>query len=137
MKNLRMAIATVNAQANVAAELFNGGRLELHKGVQPDDVDDDFLPRTPLVVFELSAPAFSKAREGRIDLYPLAPGIVKNEGEITWGRFVSADGRRLMDFTAGETPDYNMIINSTMARPGDEVAFISFSHRLATALHGS
>jgi len=137
MKNCVMAIQVVNEQANLAAEFLNGGRIELHDGAQPRDVDEDFLPRTPVAVFHLHSPAFSRAKNGRIDLYPVAPAKIQRPGQITWGRAFSADGRKGIDFSVGEREHlFNMVIDKTVARAGEELLIVSFSHTVATATDG-
>ena len=137
MKNCIIAPDVVSAQADVVGSKLAGGRIELYPGVQPEDVDEDFLPRTPIMVFELNSPAFSKARDGRIDLYPVAPAKVQNPGKITWGRAFSAQGRGLMDFSVGEREHlFDMVIDKTEARVGKELVIVSFSHTVPTSSEG-
>jgi hypothetical protein len=137
MKLLKLAKSTVNLQADRAAALFDGGRIEIHVGIQPEGPDLDFLPRTPVAVFQLPTPAFAKAKDGKINLYPLSLAIVKNGGTPTWGRALSADGRALMDFSIGDHAfTHNMVLDKSSVRDGDHIGIVSFSHTVATSSPG-
>jgi hypothetical protein len=71
MKRTVLAEHVVDLQANLLAALFNDGSIELYVDEQPDDGPDlDFLPRSPIGVFKLGSPAFSKGNDGKIILYP-------------------------------------------------------------------
>jgi hypothetical protein len=138
MKRTVLAEHVVDLQANLLAALFNDGSIELYVDEQPDDGPDlDFLPRSPIGVFKLGSPAFSKANDGKIILYPTPPAIIMAAGRIKWARAFSAARDALMDLDVGSHEHTsNVVLPKTDVRPGDQLVILSFSHCVSTSTEG-
>jgi len=126
----RVAQLGVNAQAKTIGELLNGGFYELMTGDRPESVDEIISSDFRLSRHSFSAVAFGASVDGVIEANPIAKAIATRNGEPTWCRCVTRDGRIVIDGTVGKS-DANAISTVDMIVEGQTVIVTEFSHEVS------
>lgn len=136
-KQTRLAVATVNAQADALARLLDGGVLRLYAGVQPLTVDTAIDPTAPanhvlLAELELDATSAPAAVNGTLTFALPAEVEATGSGTASWYRLLAADGTSpVLDGSVGVTvDDFNMVISGTSVTPGTFIRVTALTHTL-------
>jgi hypothetical protein len=105
---VRLATATVNAAANAACDLADGGAaagtLKIRTGVQPASANDA-ASGTLLATFTLADPAFAAGVAGvkTLDADPDLTTVGLAAGTAGWARLESSTPGTVMDFSVTAT----------------------------------
>lgn len=102
MRSPRFSERCLNAKADAACSLLDGGLLLLYSGERPDGPEDlvDY-EKMPLAVVRLRSPAFQPANHGRTVMRAVesVPGL--SSGAPAWFRAATALGEAVFDGTCG------------------------------------
>lgn len=131
-KNLRLAGAGVNAEADAVGALFNSGYLRIYDGTQPATADTAITTQNLLAELRFGSTAFASASGGSITANTISPAtFALASGTATWARCLKSDGTTpLMDESVG-TSNSNIIFDNVTIVSGQLVAVNSFVHTVA------
>jgi len=126
----RLSLTAVNAQAKTIAELLNGGFYDLMTGERPESVDDVISSDFRLSRHSFAAVAFGEPINGVIQANSIAKSVATRNGEPTWCRCLTRDGRPIIDGTVGKS-DANAISTVDMIVAGQTVIVTEFRHEVS------
>lgn len=136
-KKTRLAVATVNAQADALSALLDGGVLRIYAGVQPLTADTAINPASPanhvlLAELELATPSAPAAVNGTLTFTFPAEVEATGNGSASWYRMLAADGTTsVLDGSVGVTADDpNMVISGVSVTPGTFIRVTALTHTL-------
>ena len=121
---LRMADASVNAEANALNAEVNGGKLQIYDGVQPATADTAVTTQNKLAEFTLANPCFGGAASGQVTANLPANTTGLFDSTATWYRVLKADNTKEWDGEVG----VQMTLNSTHITVGATVSMTSWTH---------
>ncbi len=121
---LRMADASVNAEANALNAEVNGGKLQIYDGVQPATADTAVGAQNKLAEFTLPSPCFGAASAGQVTANAVTPTTGLFASTATWYRVLKADNTKEWDGEVG----VQMTLNSTSITVGATVSITSWTH---------
>jgi hypothetical protein len=100
--NPHRSTAAVNAEADAAAALLNGGALRLYGGLQPLTADAAIDTQPLLAELRFSDPAFSPAVQGTAMANPLTDDVsAAATGVAKWFRALRRNGTVVCDGSVG------------------------------------
>lgn len=121
---LRMADASVNAEADALNAQVNGGKLQIYDGVQPATADTAIAGQNKLAEFTLANPCFGAAVAGVVTATNPAATVGLFAATATWYRVLKADNTKEWDGEVG----VQMTLNSTAITVGAAVSVTSWTH---------
>jgi hypothetical protein len=121
---LRMADASVNAEANALNAQVNGGLLQIYDGVQPATADTAITTQNKLAEFTLASPCFGAAVSGQVTANLPANTTGLFASTATWYRVLSSGAVKEWDGEVG----VQMTLNSTAITVGATVSMTSWTH---------
>ena len=121
---LRMADASVNAEANALNAEVNGGKLQIYDGAQPATADTAITTQNKLAEFTLANPCFGGAVSGVVTANLPANTTGLFASTATWYRVLKADNTKEWDGEVG----VQMTLNSTAITVGATVSMTSWTH---------
>jgi len=135
-KNLKMANAAVNAEANALSEQLNGGYLREYDGIQPVTGNTSISGQALLAELRFGNPAFGSAVNGVITANSITKeSDAKDTGKATWYRCYKSNGTTpIMDGSIGVKDDplpgdrYDLEMLSNDIVEHAEVEVTSFKH---------
>lgn len=115
MANLRLAVATQNALANLIDDQINagaaGGTIKIYDGTQPATADTAITTQTLLATLTFSVTAFGAAAAGVITAAAITGDSAADAtGTATWARIADSDTNTIFDCdvsTSGATINLN------------------------------
>ena len=123
---LRMADASVNAEANALNAEVNGGKLQIYDGTQPATADTAVTTQNKLAEFTLANPCYGAAVSGVLTANLPANTTGLFDSIATWYRILKADNTKEWDGEVG----VQMTLNSTHITVGAVVAVTSMTHTI-------
>lgn len=130
-RNVKMANAAVNEQADRLATLANAGYLRIYDGAQPATADTALSGQNLLAELTFGTPAFGSAVAGVITANPItADSDAKLTGTASWFRVAKSDGTPLWDGSAG-TSGCDLNLNSTAIQLHANVSVSSLAHTVS------
>jgi len=126
--NFKQANAAVNAAADAACALLNGGKLRIYDGSQPATADTAVGGQVLLAELTFGNPAFGAASGG----VAAANAITKDSsadasGTAAWFRALKSDNTPVFDGSIG-TANCDLNLNRTDIQSGGEVSVSSLSY---------
>lgn len=123
----RYSRLAVNAQAEAIAKLLDGGYIDIMTGDRPESEDDPVADDQVLSRNEFSAKAFGPPKDGVLQANPIAKSVAIRNGEPTWCRCFTKDGRPVVDGNYGST-GANLAGKVNMLVQGQIVNITGFKH---------
>lgn len=126
----------VDAKADAALRLLDGGYLRIYDGLKPDWPDDRVLDQVCLAVLAFGTPAFAPSRKGRASAYAFLPRLADRQGTPAWFRTFTAAGQVMFDGTVGlrdartndgDREEYDMYVDGDLFE-GGEVTVETFDY---------
>lgn len=138
MKNTQMALATINAQADLLARALDNGYMRIYAGAQPATADTAVTSQTLLAELRFAATSAPAAVNGVLTFAALVAAVAAASGTAAWFRCLAADGSTpVLDGSVGLAgDDPNLVLNSVTIAAGGSVAVTSYTHALPRALSG-
>ena len=130
--NLKLADATVNAQAAAMNALFNGGKLQLYTTAQPTNADTATSGQTKLVEWTLPTPCWGTPTAGVVTANTIADVVAIGDGAAAWFRVLAADNTKLMDGAVGTT-GCNLNLDTITITTGVTQHVTSWTHTVTKA----
>lgn len=135
--NTQMADASVNAEADALAALFNSGKLRIYDGTQPTNADTAIGAQVLLAELTFNATAFPAASGGVLTANAITSDSSANaSGTASWFRCVKSDGTTvIMDGSVG-TATSNLVMSTTTITATQTVSCSAFVHDVKNATSG-
>jgi len=112
--NVTLAAATVNAIADAAAALCNGGTLKVYDGAQPATAATAVTTQTLLATCTFGSPAFIAAVAGVATANAITQDASADAtGTAAWFRILSSAAATAMDGTVGVGANFDCNVVST------------------------
>ena len=121
---LRMADASVNAEANALNAEVNGGKLQIYDGSQPATADTAITTQNKLAEFTLPNPCFGAAAAGVVTANAVTNTTGLFASTATWYRVLKSDNTKEWDGEVG----VQMTLNSAAITVGATVSITSWTH---------
>lgn len=129
MAVLRLANATVSAQADALARLLDNGYLRIYSGTQPATADTGLSGNTLLAELRFNATSCPAAANGVLTANAItSDASADNTGTATWARLLKSDGTTVVQDCDVGTSGNTAIINSTAISSGAQVDCTSWTH---------
>lgn len=130
MKQTRLSLYAVNAQAEATAKLLDGGYFDLMTGDQPASADDSVPDEMRLARCFFGSVAFGAPRNGVLEANPITKAVATRTGPPTWCRCLTRDGLPILDGSVGKS-DANTITKVLMIVEGQIVNITGFKHTIS------
>jgi hypothetical protein len=126
--NLKLALATASAEANVlTGSLTDGALLKIYDGTQPAAPETAIASQNLLATVTLASPAFGSASNGVITANAIADVTVAAGGTASWFRLLKSDGSTvIMDGSVG-TSGCDLNLSSVALTAGATLSTTSFT----------
>jgi hypothetical protein len=126
--NFKQANAAVNAAADAACALLNGGKLRIYDGAQPATADTAIDTQVLLAELTFGSPAFAGAAAG----VAAANAITQDSsadatGTAAWFRALKTDLTKVYDGSVGVS-GCDLNLNSVSIQAGGVVAVTSLTY---------
>lgn len=132
--NLKLSNATVDAQGDALAPLFNNGYLRIYDGTQAADADTAVGVQVLLAELRFAAIGIATSVNGVLTANALTADISANaSGTATWYRALQSDGTTVIADGSVGTSGANCNMNSVAISAGAEVSVSSFTHTIPKA----
>jgi hypothetical protein len=129
MAILRLANATVSAQADALARLLDNGYLRIYDGSQPATADTAIGAQVLLAELRFAATSCPAANNGVLTANAITSDASANAtGTATWARLLKSDGSTVVQDCDVGTSGNTAIINSTAISSGAQVDCTSWTH---------
>jgi hypothetical protein len=123
---LRMADASVNAEANALNAQVNGGKLQIYDGTQPATADTAVTTQNKLAEFTLPNPVFGSASAGAVTANAVTNTTGLFAATATWYRVLSSADVKEWDGEAG----VQLTLNSYAITVGATISVTSWTHTI-------
>lgn len=129
--NLKLSNATVDAQGDALAPLFNNGYLRIYDGTQAADADTAVGAQVLLAELRFAATGIATSVNGVLTANALiADSSANASGTATWYRSLQSDGTTAIADGSAGTSGTDLILNSAAISAGAEVSVSSFTHTI-------
>ena len=127
--NVKTAVATRNAMADLIGDNLNNGFVRVYDGTQPADADTAITTQNLLATATFGADAFGAAAGGIITANAISPDTsIDLTGTATWFRVVRSNGTTVeFDGTVG-TSGADMNVNSVAFSAGASFSISSLTY---------
>ena len=127
-KELKLAEASANAQADATCALLNGGKLRIYDGTKPATANTDVSTQNLLAELTFGNPAFASASGGIATAEDLTSDADADGGAspAAWFRALKSDDTPVFDGTVG-TADCDLNLATTTIVAGAEVQVTSMT----------
>jgi hypothetical protein len=131
-RNVKMANAAVNEQADRLATLANGGYLRIYDGAQPATADAALSGQNLLAELVFGNPAFGSSVAGVITANPItAESDAKLTGAASWFCVWKSDGSTPLWTGSAGVSGCDLNLNSTAIQQHANVSVSSLVHTVS------
>lgn len=130
-ENLKISNASVDAEGDALAPLFNNGYLRIYDGAQPTDADTAIGAQVLLAELRFAATGIATSVNGVLTANAITSDSSANAtGTAAWYRCFQSDGTTVICDGSVGTSGANLNMNSVAIQSGAEVAVSSFTHTI-------
>jgi len=126
----KLAVAVVDAQAQIIADALNGGNMKIYSGSRPLNPEsglsgDNLL----LATLSFGNPAFASIVGGVMTANPLTGGVATDNGNATWFRLYKADNvTAVLDGNCSTTTAGNLQLPTLAITTGVTIEITNYVH---------